>query len=456
MRHFKKLLEVKILFSFVLAALLISSLAQRYLGHVMSMPDLDFYDYYFSAQVIHENSHANLYAGALDGNPEFHNTPPSDSALSNHARVAGFDNVEFYLYPPLLADLFAPFSQLPAHLAANLWRAFNLALTLASVLVLARMLRVSIPSFEFVAFLLTAYCFWPIHETISLGQLGIVMLALWTVGIVAYSDGRMTISAAAFALATALKVTPILIVPLFLLWKDRRWLASYLAISFGLVSAMVAINGWQTVSIYPAIMSSMSGGLPAFQNKSLGSLVTWTYYGKLFTLGSARTVMASPPRALSIAAKLVSGTFYFVCLFLVWRSRHRLDRASRAAAIAIFGLVTACVSPVSWRHGYAVAFIALAIFWVKALRTSPRIRHVVLLALTTFTLGSLFFDLASQIPLPQLCRILLAASWVIFSVLFCLETLSDTNACSHSGVASDQNFSSPVESLLLERHAPSF
>jgi hypothetical protein len=261
-----------------------------------------------------------------------------------------------------------------------------------------------------------------------MGRSQLSLLALWAVGIVAYFDDRMILSAAAFAFATAFKVTPILIVPLFFIWKDRRWLVSYLAISLGLVAAMAAINGGQTVSVYPAVMSAMGGGIPAYQNKSLGSLVTWAYYGKLFTLGSARTVMVNSPRTLSIVAKAVSGAFYLLCLFLVWRSRHLLDRASRASLIAVFGLVTACVSPVSWRHGYAVAFIALAIYWVKALRTPPRVLHLVLLTLTTFTLGSLFFDLAAQAPLPQFCKILLAASWVVFSVLFCLDALFHGNA----------------------------
>jgi hypothetical protein len=436
MRRFGKLIECRILFAFALAALLISSLTQRYLGHIMPSPDLDFYDYYFAAQVVHDNPHANLYAGATDANPQLRSAP-ADSELFAHARAAGFDDVEFYLYPPLLADLLAPFSQLPAHLAAGLWRCLNLALVLASVLLLARMLRVRILSFEFAVFALAAYSFWPIHEAISDGQLTIVILALWTIGIVAYFDDRMILSAAAFALATAFKITPILIVPLFFIWKDRRWLVSYLAISLGLVAAMAAINGWQTVSVYSAVMSAMGGGLPAYQNKSLGSLVTWAYYGKLFTLGSARTVMVNSPRALSMAAKLVSGAFYLFCLFLVWRSRHQLDRTSRAALIAVFGLVTACVSPVSWRHGYAVALIALAIFWVKALRTPPRALHLVLLTLTTFTLGSLFFDLASQAPLPQFCKILLAASWVVFSVLFCLDALFHGDADGHAGFVLD-------------------
>jgi hypothetical protein len=107
---------------------------------------------------------------------------------------------------------------------------------------------------------------------------------------------------------------------------------------------------------------------------------------------------------------VVSGAFYLLSLFLVWRSRRQLGRESRAAAVAVFKLVTASVSPVSWRHGYTVALIALAIFWEKALRNPPRVLHAVLLTLTTFTLGPLIFDLAAQAPLPQLRKILLAAT----------------------------------------------
>lgn len=434
MNRLRKLFEVKTLFAFVLVSLLISSLTQRYLGHVMSAPDCDFFNYYFAAQVVHDNPRANLYQGATDKNLEIYPNPPADSALSAHARAAGF-GVEFYAVPPLLADLLVPLSQFPPHLAAALWRAFNLTLVLASMLLLARMVRVPILSFEFVVLVFAAYSFWPIHEAVSLGQVTIVMFALWTVGIVAYRDDRMILSAAAIALATAFKVTPILILPLFFIWKDRRWLISYLAISLGLVAAMVAINGLHTIGVYPAVVSSMGSGIPAMQNKTLSSLAAWAYYGKLFTLDSARAAMANPPRALLIAAKAVSGAFYLSCLFLAWRSRRRLDRASRAATIAIFGLVAMCVSPVSFRHGYTIAVIALAIFWVKALRTPPRVFHAVLLTLTTFTLGSLFLDLAAQAPLPQFCKICLAASWIVFSVLFCLDALYHAGGDGHAGGA---------------------
>src|ERR1035438_8795847 len=369
MRHPGKHFQSKIWFAFVLACLLICSLTHQYLGHDRSSQgNVDFYAYYFAAQVVHDNPHASLYEGAAAENPEIHLDAPAASALSVHARAAGFDKVMFYVYPPLLADLLAPLSRIPVHLAEILWRVFNLVLVFASVLLLARIFRVPILGFEFAVLALAAYSFFPIHETVFLGQITIVLLALWTIGIVAYFDDRMVLSAAAFALATAFKVTPILLLPLFFIWKDRRWILSYLAVTVGLVAVMVSIRGFDNGSIDPAGVAAMGGGIPASTNKTLGSLADWVYYGRIFDDESAHTVIANIPRALSILAKLASGALYVCCLLLAWRSR-RIERASRAATIAIFGLITACASPVTWRHGYSIAFIPLAIFWVRALRT---------------------------------------------------------------------------------------
>jgi hypothetical protein len=162
--------------------------------------------------------------------------------------------------------------------------------------------------------------------------------------------------------------------------------------------------------------------------------VAWLFYGKILTPESVLEVMANPPYALSIIEKIASGLFYLACIFLAWRNRRQIDRASRAATIAIFSLAAVCIAPVSWRHAYTVAFIALAIFWVKALRTPTRPLHGALLAVTTIALGSPFFDLTAQAHLPQFCKILLASSCVIFSVLFCLNALFRTVSDGDAGM----------------------
>ena len=60
---------VKALFALVVATLLASSIGQRYLGHVMDAPDLDFYVYYLTAQVVHgQDGMGESYKEWLDAN----------------------------------------------------------------------------------------------------------------------------------------------------------------------------------------------------------------------------------------------------------------------------------------------------------------------------------------------------------------------------------------------------
>lgn len=414
--------KVKILFAFALASLLLGSLAHSYMGRGSASQNDDFHVYYFAAQILHDNPHANLYDGVSKGNIIGQNAP-DNSAISTYAKSAGVGGVMLYLYPPLLADLFVPLSRIPVSQAAVLWRACNLMFVLATVFLIARMMRISVLSFEFVALAVAGYCFFPISESILVGQAAVIMLALWAAGMAAYCDGRIVLSAVIFALATAFKVTPILLFPLFIIWKDRRWIVSYLGASIGFVAAMIAVNGWQTVRSYPAAMSSMSGGMPIFINKALGSLVAWIYYGRVLSMDSVRILGGNEPSSLAIAKTSVNGIFYLLCLFLVWRSRH-IERASKTIIIAVFGLITTCLSPAPWRYAYTVAFIALAIYWVNTLR-APRTQtyRVVLLTLTTFTLGVLSFDLAAGAPLPRFIQIVLASLWVVFTVLFSLDAL---------------------------------
>jgi len=348
-----------------------------------------------------------------------------------------------YLYPPLLADILAPISKVPANLAALIWRLFNLALVFLSVQLLARMLRVPFLSFEFAVMTLAAYSFFPISEAIFAGQISVVMLALWTVGIVAYSRDRIILSAAAFALATAFKVTPILIVPLFFIWKDRRWLISYVAFSLGLVAAMVGLNGIHNVTVYPSVLSAMGGGIPAEANKTLSSLANWVYFGRVFPPEPALAEMPQRPYGLLIAAKAISGAFYLLCLYLVWRGRL-IGRSYRTEAIATFALIITIASPVSWRHAYCAVFITLAIFWARALRSSSRSLHTVLLALTSITVGCVFLDAAANGNLPQFCKVLLAGAEIIASVLFCIDALYYIRSDAADSLARQGGPSSPA------------
>ncbi len=424
--------RLKILFALVLASVFFSSIAQRYLGNILAGPNRDFYDYIFAGQVVPHDRHADLYAGATDGNPQLRSAPP-ESQIAQRARAAGFSDIELYLYPPLLADLISPLATLPPHLAATLWRILNLGLVFTTALLLARLIELPWLSFPFAALCAAAFAFWPIHEAISLGQVSIVILALWTVGIFAYLRGYVALSAAAFALCSVLKVTPILIVPLFLIWKERAWLLYYAGVLLALLAGMAAFNGMANLRACFHVLTAMGGSVPAMQNKCVGALLAWIHYGRLLSLQDVQPLLNAPPHGLLLLAKPVSLVLYALCLILVWRSRLHRDRFDRALIIAIFALVLASISPVSWRHGYTVAFIPLTMLWSQALRTSASTLRAILLALTAITVGSLCFDLAAQAPLPQPLKILCAGTWLLSTIALSLDVLWRAPIPDHPG-----------------------
>lgn len=412
------------LFAGVLLCVALSSLSRQYLGQTSAkLWAKDFFVYYLAAQVERDDRHADLYQGATAGNAQGR-FPPPDSELSKHARAAGFESTELYIYPPLLADMMTPLARFSPRIASDIWCILNLALVFASTYLIARLLRIPVVHSQFALLTMAAFCFFPIQEAISVGQVTIVMLALWTIGIVAYFENLTLISAAAFALATLFKLTPVCVLPLFIIWKDRRWIASYLSILTGLALSMIALNGLSVVKECAIVIAGMSSGIPHWANKSISSVATWCFYGKVLEGNQSITVAADASPILLLITKLLSGVFFLSCLALVWRKRNDADgRNLRTATLAIFAMVSACVSPVSWRHGYSVVFIALAILWTAALRRGARALHVILLSLSTVTLGTIFADACVQGPLPQACKVLLASLWVVFSVLLCLDAL---------------------------------
>lgn len=416
--------RTRILFALVVVSILASSLFQRYLGHVLASPNLDFYDYYFAGQIVHDHRKADLYSGATEDGPQ-PRSAPVDSELFQRARAAGFHDIELYLYPPLLADLLAPTAKISPQRVAQLWRLLNLCCVFGMAVLLAWLLAVPLFSAQFVVIAVLAAACWPVHETIALGQVSIVMALLWTIAIVAYAEDAVVISALALALATALKVTPLLAVPVFAIWKDRKWLVTYAAGLAGLIAVMATINGTGSLVQYFHVIRAMGHGSPAVQNKSIEALLEWLYYGKLFSLGLNQKVPSNPPHLLAIAGKALAAALYGVAVALVWRLRGERAWLSRASTLSVFALLACVIAPISWRHGYVAALPLFAILWRDELATSGNKPRLALLTLASIAVGSLVFDLAARTPIPEFLKIACAAVWMLSCAALCVEVLAN-------------------------------
>jgi len=424
-----KLKRPSTLLALTLTLLMLGSIMQREFGSYTNK-DVDFFAYYFAGQVIHENPRADLYYGALNGNPESHTDAPEGSPIYNKAEASGVKEVMFFLYPPILADMLAPISSRPPHAAASLWRALNLALVLLSVVGLAQMLGIPLLSADFGILALAALAFFPIYEALAIGQITIVLLALWALAVVSYSQERIALSASALALATALKLTPLLVVPIFIIWKDKRWLAWYASALAFLIVAMGLFNGWPMLAMNVKVIGAVGGSVPLMQNKTLSGLLAWLYYGRFVPMDTG--IGAHPPHLLVVAGKVIGLGFYALCLFLLWRSRVQNNPAARVTALSIFAVVTPLISPLSWRHAYTIALVPLAILWMQAIRTSVSTLHLALLTISTLAIGTLFFDLAAQTHIPSILQVLSAGILAISTAALCLETLSHPSPQAHT------------------------
>ena len=124
--------------------------------------------------------------------------------------------------PPFAAVLMVPLALLPTWLAAVLWTTASVA-ALAAVVVVVRRSAASLgwaPAPAATALLVVVLlALDPIHTTVNLGQINVVLLALVLVDLT-YRPGRW--QGVGVGLAAAVKLTPLLFVGYLLLTGRRR------------------------------------------------------------------------------------------------------------------------------------------------------------------------------------------------------------------------------------------
>lgn len=194
------------------AALLIGLLTAYFaLGHLASVgiKILDFMTYYSGSNLITHGHGSQIYNLPLLGHTEVSLAKPAWPAKT----------VIPYLETPYFALLLAPLGLLAYNLAYLFWLSINCVLLAGSMLLLERYTGLTHKSA--VVFRLGAICSLPVFMSLGVGQVSILLLALFTLTFIAARQGHDTLAgvALAFALLKPPYVVPFLLV--FLL--TRRW-----------------------------------------------------------------------------------------------------------------------------------------------------------------------------------------------------------------------------------------
>lgn len=262
------------------------------------------------------------------------------------------DNRLPFTYPPLAALLFVPLTWVPLPVAGLIMTLVSLAALVLTVVVVLRALRLS--RTWALGIVPLAAAFEPVRDTISFGQVNLVLMALVTVDAL----GRRRLSTGALAgLAAAIKLTPAVFIVYFLLRRDFR--------SAGVMVASASATTLATAAVLP--QTSWEYFTDVLLNTSrIGS----PWYSKNQSLAGALARFLDPETAdaywlVGVVAILAVG------ILAGWRVRR-----NRTLLLGVVALISMLCSPVSWSHHW-VWLIVVALAFVPAALKSWSARLIV-------------------------------------------------------------------------------
>jgi hypothetical protein len=179
----------------------------------------DFPGYYAAAVIARRAPESRLYypagdAGVLLG------SVPTDTFWGQIARAVGFDKTLHFNCPPFAALLLEPLGLERWQVSLLTWRVALSAMMLASIYLT---LLLAGTDHLFLCLVLNAtavFSFFPFTETLFQGQIDPIIVLLWVAGIYLFRAEHPVWSALCFAVGTMVKVSPVVVVGLFLLRRQ--------------------------------------------------------------------------------------------------------------------------------------------------------------------------------------------------------------------------------------------
>ena len=326
-------------------------------------PRLDFSAYYVAGRLASEKPPERLYYHSLypDGRIDPATYTDGWPRVISHY---GVSKAITFVYPPLFAVLMKPFAYFSYDVAYFLWSIVTVVFTFASVLFSLSLgeKRVSI---ELALILIVGlFSYFPFYEELVLGQVGSLILFVCASGIWLLSRNRIWSSAFCLALATMIKITPIIVVPLLVFHRKWKWLAAYGCWMVCMLAFSIWQAGWAAhAQFLHSVMPSVSCGIPSSYNASIV-----VYVQELF-LGYVPTAKLPPalPALACAASKAVSFVIFaaMIIRFYLYRREQNLVRH-----LILMILVSLVISPISWWHHYMIALLPFIYLWCTMRRES--------------------------------------------------------------------------------------
>lgn len=187
-----------------------------------------------------------------------------------------------------------------------------------------------------------------------------------------------------------IKLSPALVVGVFLLRRQWRWLAAYALWMATFLGIGVWQLGWHNhLFWFTRVLPMLSGGVPCFASKSLPSFVADLYLRQVpLDVQNLHAV----PIGLALLNKLLSLLLYAGTLICFWKESP--SARYLVHELALIPLVILLISPESFRHHYLLAAFPLLYLWVRSreLREDLSVFHWTALAFSSLLIGTVFAD----------------------------------------------------------------
>ncbi|MGH9497036.1 MAG: glycosyltransferase family 87 protein [Candidatus Sulfotelmatobacter sp.] len=208
-----------------------------------------------------------------------------DARTQHAAQLEFTDNTDIrqgplpYIHPPFEALVFLPLTFFPYPTAFVLWSLVNLGMLLGVALLLRRSLS-SLRQLSTWELFLLCLAFFPVFATFHQGQDALLLLLVLVMSFRALSREAEFLAGCwlGFGMFKYHLILPLAL--LLVVWRGRRFLWGFLAVTFAVVAISLQIVGWHALR-YPAfalqvVSNPDFGGIPLRQLPNLmGLLMGW-------------------------------------------------------------------------------------------------------------------------------------------------------------------------------------
>ena len=238
-------------------------------------------------------------------------------------------------YPPLVYAMFVPFSKMKLGALKGLWFYFNCLLLIGTVVLIffTKPFQAMPDGFRYLLcglFLVFAFCFSPVNETLFRGQMNILLLFMVVLGIFFYDRGNPILAGVFIAVASSLKLIPLVLVVFFLVRKEWKAIIAMVITLMVIHLGLIVVFGPDLMKSFVTHWPSTMDGLIAHEfNKSFDSLLY-----RLFSKNSISSPLIIAPalvRPLGIVKSLI------VLIGMIFVLKRMADRAFDDRVLVFLG-----------------------------------------------------------------------------------------------------------------------